>query len=169
MARILVIDDDGQVRGAIRRILERAGHSVLDVADGEAGIRLYRERHEAQQAVPDRGVRYHALFSTSSFRYARPGANSTTGWISVCQYTAPVKLSSHTVQGRFCGTIGRLCDMGAPQLREGARASRRDFSSRLRAPWRTAPAGLARRVPCAAPRRWRSLRGTRPACFNRLA
>ncbi|MEX2156436.1 MAG: response regulator [Gemmatimonadales bacterium] len=44
MARILVIDDDGQVRGAIRRILERAGHTVLDVADGEAGIRVYRER-----------------------------------------------------------------------------------------------------------------------------
>lgn len=44
MARILVIDDDGQVRGAIRRILERAGHTVLDAADGEAGIRLYRER-----------------------------------------------------------------------------------------------------------------------------
>lgn len=44
MARILVIDDDGQVRGAIRRILERAGHTVVDVADGEAGIRAYRER-----------------------------------------------------------------------------------------------------------------------------
>lgn len=44
MARILVIDDDGQVRGAIRRILERAGHTVLDAADGEAGIRVYRER-----------------------------------------------------------------------------------------------------------------------------
>ena len=44
MARILVIDDDGQVRDAIRRILERAGHTVLDAADGEAGIRLYRER-----------------------------------------------------------------------------------------------------------------------------
>jgi CheY-like chemotaxis protein len=44
MARILVIDDDGQVRGAIRRILERAGHTVVDVADGEAGIRVHRER-----------------------------------------------------------------------------------------------------------------------------
>jgi CheY-like chemotaxis protein len=44
MARILVIDDDGQVRGAIRRILERADHTVLDAADGETGIRVYRER-----------------------------------------------------------------------------------------------------------------------------
>lgn len=43
MARILVIDDDGQVRGAIRRILERAGHTVLDAADGEMGMRAHRE------------------------------------------------------------------------------------------------------------------------------
>src|SRR2546426_3076772 len=43
MARILVIDDDGQVRGALRRILERAGHTVLDVADGAAGICVHRE------------------------------------------------------------------------------------------------------------------------------
>ena len=44
MARIHVIDDDGQVRGAVRRILERAGHTVLDAADGEAGIRVQREQ-----------------------------------------------------------------------------------------------------------------------------
>src|SRR5437762_7182307 len=44
MARILVIDDDAQVRGAVRRVLERAGHTVVDVADGEAGIRAHRER-----------------------------------------------------------------------------------------------------------------------------
>jgi CheY-like chemotaxis protein len=44
MARILVIDDDEQVRGAIRRILERAGHTVVDVADGEAGMRAQREQ-----------------------------------------------------------------------------------------------------------------------------
>ena len=44
MARILVIDDDGQVRRALRRILERAGHTVVDVADGEAGVRVHRER-----------------------------------------------------------------------------------------------------------------------------
>ncbi|HYT83054.1 MAG TPA: response regulator [Gemmatimonadales bacterium] len=44
MARILVIDDDGQVRRAVRRILERVGHAVVDVADGEAGMRAHRER-----------------------------------------------------------------------------------------------------------------------------
>ena len=44
MARILVIDDDAQVRGVLRRILERAGHKVFDVGDGEAGIKLHREQ-----------------------------------------------------------------------------------------------------------------------------
>ncbi len=42
MARILVIDDDAAVRRAVRRMLERAGHEVLEVGDGEAGIRLHR-------------------------------------------------------------------------------------------------------------------------------
>src|SRR5207249_1995189 len=44
MARILVIDDDVQVRGAVRRILERAGHTVEDVGNGDAGLRAHRER-----------------------------------------------------------------------------------------------------------------------------
>ena len=44
MSRILVIDDDDQVRGLLRRILERAGHSVADAADGEAGVRMYRQQ-----------------------------------------------------------------------------------------------------------------------------
>jgi len=44
MARILLIDDDDQVRGAIRRILERAGYTVVDAPDGAAGIRAQREQ-----------------------------------------------------------------------------------------------------------------------------
>ena len=44
MARILVIDDDAQVRGAVRRILERARHTVEDVGNGDAGLRAHRER-----------------------------------------------------------------------------------------------------------------------------
>ena len=36
--RVLLIDDDDRVRRATRRLLERLGHSVLDVASGEAGI-----------------------------------------------------------------------------------------------------------------------------------
>ena len=43
-ARVLVIDDDADLRGAVRRALEQAGYEVLAAADGAAGLRLYRER-----------------------------------------------------------------------------------------------------------------------------
>ncbi len=44
MARILGIDDDEGLRAVVRRILERAGHKVLEAGDGEAGIELQREQ-----------------------------------------------------------------------------------------------------------------------------
>ena len=43
MARILVIDDDALLRGAIRVVLESAGYEVIEAADGDAGLRLHRE------------------------------------------------------------------------------------------------------------------------------
>jgi CheY-like chemotaxis protein len=43
MARILVIDDDNEVRGMVKRMLEREGHQVIEAADGNAGTALYRE------------------------------------------------------------------------------------------------------------------------------
>ena len=42
MARILVIDDDRQVRTLLRMILEREGHEVIEAPDGKVGIELYR-------------------------------------------------------------------------------------------------------------------------------
>ncbi len=42
MARILVIDDDHAIRRSVRRILERAGHTVFEAEDGEAGIGVLR-------------------------------------------------------------------------------------------------------------------------------
>ena len=41
MARIL-IEDDADSRIALRRILERAGHTVLEATDGQEGIERYR-------------------------------------------------------------------------------------------------------------------------------
>ena len=43
MARILVIDDDELLRGALRTALEGAGYDVMEAADGKAGLRLQRE------------------------------------------------------------------------------------------------------------------------------
>lgn len=40
MADIVVIDDDPALRGTIRKILERGGHSVREAEDGVLGLRL---------------------------------------------------------------------------------------------------------------------------------
>ena len=45
MARVLIIDDDNQVRSALRRWLERAGHDAFEAENGNEGLRLLgRER-----------------------------------------------------------------------------------------------------------------------------
>jgi two-component system response regulator CpxR len=41
--RTLVIDDEPAVRTMIRRVLEDAGHRVVEAEDGHAGLRLFRE------------------------------------------------------------------------------------------------------------------------------
>src|SRR5438128_6199738 len=38
-SRILVVDDDDDIRGLVRVLLERAGHEVFDAKDGRAGLR----------------------------------------------------------------------------------------------------------------------------------
>lgn len=43
MKRILLIDDDPSVRRVIRRLLESDGYQVLDAADGEIGLEMYRQ------------------------------------------------------------------------------------------------------------------------------
>ncbi len=43
MKRILVIDDDAQVRQMLKQTLERAGYEVVDAADGAKGIKFYRD------------------------------------------------------------------------------------------------------------------------------
>ena len=43
MARILVIDDDPQVRNLMRQILERNSHEVIEACNGIEGIAIYEE------------------------------------------------------------------------------------------------------------------------------
>jgi CheY-like chemotaxis protein len=52
MARVIVIDDQEAIRRIVRRVLERAGHEVLDAADGERGLELL-ERHPADVVLSD--------------------------------------------------------------------------------------------------------------------
>lgn len=43
MARILVVDDEAAVRKAIRKFLLRADHEVVEAADGETALTMYRK------------------------------------------------------------------------------------------------------------------------------
>ncbi len=43
MSRILVFDDDKEMRDVIRTILEEAGHMVEDAPDGDVGMDMFRE------------------------------------------------------------------------------------------------------------------------------
>ena len=43
MAKILIIDDEEQMRLYLRNILEAEGHEVVEAPDGEEGVRLYHE------------------------------------------------------------------------------------------------------------------------------
>jgi DNA-binding NtrC family response regulator len=42
MATILVIDDDYQMRAMLQQMLMRAGHRVIEAANGREGLNLYR-------------------------------------------------------------------------------------------------------------------------------
>ena len=43
MSRILIIDDDDQMRSMLKQTLEREGYEVMDASNGAKGIELMRE------------------------------------------------------------------------------------------------------------------------------
>jgi CheY-like chemotaxis protein len=43
VARILIVDDAAITRTMLRDILEKAGHSVVEAADGDAAVRAFHE------------------------------------------------------------------------------------------------------------------------------
>jgi DNA-binding NtrC family response regulator len=44
MERILIIDDEQQIRSMLRLMLERDGYEVVEAPDGIEGIRAYRQK-----------------------------------------------------------------------------------------------------------------------------
>jgi two-component system, NtrC family, response regulator len=44
VARILVVEDDDDVRATVESMLRSGGHEVLAAADGDAGIHLFLEQ-----------------------------------------------------------------------------------------------------------------------------
>ena len=43
MAKILVIDDEQEVRQLIGKSMELTGHEVVEALDGAEGVKLYKE------------------------------------------------------------------------------------------------------------------------------
>ena len=43
MARILIIDDEPQIRSMLKLMLERGGYEVVEAPDGVEGIKVYRQ------------------------------------------------------------------------------------------------------------------------------
>ena len=43
MATILIVDDDATIRTFLCRILKEDGHEVREAADGQIGLRMYRQ------------------------------------------------------------------------------------------------------------------------------
>jgi len=44
MARIIIVDDDVQIRDMLRQMLERAGYEVVEAPNGKVALRLCREK-----------------------------------------------------------------------------------------------------------------------------
>ena len=44
MKRILIIDDDDEIRLILRQLLEQAGYKVEEASDGKEGISLHRQK-----------------------------------------------------------------------------------------------------------------------------
>ena len=45
MSRILVIDDEDQIRAMLRQVLEFSGYDVIEARDGDEGIRVFQLLH----------------------------------------------------------------------------------------------------------------------------
>lgn len=45
MSRILILDDDADIRHTLREMLTHAGHDIREASDGDAGLRMVRQFH----------------------------------------------------------------------------------------------------------------------------
>jgi CheY-like chemotaxis protein len=46
MARVLLVDDDGETREAVRWVLEESGHEVAEASSGQAALDFLRASHD---------------------------------------------------------------------------------------------------------------------------
>jgi CheY-like chemotaxis protein len=73
MALILVIDDTATMRQLVRRMLERAAHSVVEAEDGEAGLSVI-ERQGPDLVITDLIMpKMEGIETIQRIKRSRPG------------------------------------------------------------------------------------------------
>lgn len=74
MANILIMDDEEPIRSIVRQMLERAGHTVREAADGAEGVALFRTSRPdlviTDILMPNKG----GLLAIKEIRQLDPGA-----------------------------------------------------------------------------------------------
>lgn len=90
MARILVVDDEPQVRGFLRRCLEKLGHEVIELADGK-----HASRTHAENPVD--------LMITDLFMPERDGLHTIFELHQNCPELRIIAISGGAVDSRFSG------------------------------------------------------------------
>ena len=75
MAKILVADDGQEIRTVTRVILSRAGHTVIEAADGAAGLAWFKQ-HDVDLVIVDIVMPVlNGLALIDRVRELRPGAS----------------------------------------------------------------------------------------------
>ena len=86
MARILLIDDEDQVRATLKEIMEKKGYEVAEAADGSEGMKLYREKHAdlvvTDMIMPNKEGMETIMELRAEFPEAKIIAISGGGWVS---------------------------------------------------------------------------------------
>lgn len=72
MARFLLIDDDNTLRQLMAMTLESAGHTVVQAASGDEGVRIFKAR-AADVIITDIVMPKPSIEAIIEFRLERPG------------------------------------------------------------------------------------------------
>jgi CheY-like chemotaxis protein len=109
MATVLVAEDDPDVRAAICRVVQRAGHTVTAVADGEQALTWARER------LPDLVVTDGMMPKMTGFELChRLNADPVTAGIPVLMISGSIE--PEQVRRELPGLRGALCKPFSPTL-----------------------------------------------------
>jgi two-component system response regulator ResD len=90
MGRILVIDDESNIRSIIYKLLHASGYEVEVAEDGEKGIRLFHEMGDFDLVVSD--IRMPNMDGNEVARYIRNSDKSGTPLIAMTGFPEELQM-----------------------------------------------------------------------------